>query len=1024
METKAEVLLKRMDRLYRNIYNLLGAFHKASSSNSYNPINVELIDENNVIKQLPVNSFLQLQQEINRIDENFKSLITKPSYVLSSDGTLSQYSKTTFATAEYLENFHFDGSKCFIDKNSMIEDFVYPTIKLPVLIDKDFLRTDIYAKIYEVTYGWENITDNPKEIHLIKLNQDGKLNFKDYSRSLKLRKQEVKYFGTFTVQSVTSENKNTYNVVLDKLYYTEKERIGDVVPLQVGDILITDSGLSKFKITDFSNSNNIVTLVRVGGTEELKTGINKLVFNEILESQQNIIDIPVKPNQKIVVFLSTENQNTISYPSVGIKIDTEEFTVDHDGITYTIDEYFQKYVTNFSQYLNTLINDSSVPYSLGIRPNKPVLNIANFRVVQINKHTFDKATENTINELNKKKQLLQNEIDAKQILIDQAQGELDSQKFNSVEEKTYRLNRMQTLRTEINTLKANLLTISRDIDSNAAKYNIKNKKPKYKVIGFWDIQEAMYSPVTPPQHIIKYEVQYRYLQKNVDISEATTYKMISNGEEIIVAFSNWVELNTHCLTKVENLDGKLVWETNSLDSVNDININQCSISINEGESIEIKVRAVSEAGYPISPMKSEWSEPIRIDFPDSLKTSSLQATVIQNDTDLRKAEFDSILQNYGILNHVSDRITEAEKIFYHSAKNIASGQYTAEQKNIPLDECIKNILNDIAILKAPSVTDNIIISFVDFNNETYIIRNNTTLEVFAGNYTDTVDVTSVKNYGDIVRKVGYLRIKNNNNIPVELNSLVPGNIFNNKQYYDVPVCFGNKSDNLYSTKQVSKQIIYLRNIDLIGSKSGGLTEDSEKLFKLIEEPINAEEVKFSTDNGKTIEPKYIETITKYNKFNNILRKPIVQKSNGGDDIVPVDVIHFIDEYDKYAVGANTVGAFLYPVINDINRITVDGNSTTSSLIISADDEILIPIVFEYRMIDINNNMYDESGNNIAESNKDDLTYIKKIGFDLMLNNSVFKFDLQVSAKYQSKFNSIDMLSVKSNFNNESKENLI
>ncbi len=1096
METKAEVLLKRMDRLYKNIYNLLEAFQYASTNTGQN-IFVELIDEKNNIKKLPVNSFLQLQQEINRIDNNFKSLTTQPSYVLSGDGTLSQYSKTTFLTAEYLENFSFDGSKCVIDKTSMVEDFVYPTIKLPIEIHKDIIRSEIYCKIYDISSGWDYIPDNPKQINIEKLYQDGKLFYKDYSRTLKLEKQQVEYFGRFTIETVKAgSSSNTFIVTLDKTQYTEIGSLGDNKPLAIGDILVSTSGITKYQIKDFDSFTRTVTLVRIGGSEVPKVGVNQLQYNQVFKTNKNVVNIPIKPNQKLVIFLSTENLNAISYPSVGIKIDTEDFLIDDkaNGVSYTIDEYFQKYVTNFSEYLNTLINDTAIPYSLGIQPNKPVLNAANFKVIQINKHLIDQATQNSINDLNKKKQLLQNEIDAKQVVIDQTQSELDSQKFNSVEEKTYRLNKMQTLRTEINTLKANLLTTARDIDNNASKYNIKNTKPKYKVIGFWDIQDTMYSPKTPPQHIIKYEVQYRYLQKDTDISEATTYKMISKGKEVTVAFSNWNELPTRCLNKVTTIDGKLEWESNVLDSINDININQCAITINEGESIEIKVRAITEAGYPISPMKSEWSEPLRIDFPDSLKTTSLQATVVQNDTDLRKAEFDAILRNLGLITHISDTIQESEKTFFHSAKNIASGQYTVEQKNIPLDECIKNILQDIKVLKSIDVNENISVSFVDFIGETYSIKNNTTLEVFAGNYTDGFDLSDVNHFGDIIRKKGYLKIRNNNTIPVEIRSLVPGKIFDfttAARYEKVPVLFEGKlrysgneqlSDN--TPTQTSKQILYLRNNDLIGSR---INENTSAAYDLIYEltknkdnacdntkPTNVDTTlkniiyldSFDSDELKlgglsvknevpaiVFDSKVVDltnksaveiflnyykslfkvfTVTEedpttkqpvnvtyaFSKFNSILKRELLQKA-----VLPEDVltdIHFTD-YDKYAIGRNTVGAFLYPYLPDYQKIIVDGNTTASSLIISGESEILIPIIFEYRMTDALGNI---DGKSQVYTQNNDLTYIKKIGFDILLNNSIFKFDLQVSAKLQSKVNSIDMTSVRTNYNNESKENLI
>ena len=570
------------------------------------------------------------------------------------------------------------------------------------------------------------------------------------------------------------------------------------------------------------------------------------------------------------------------------------------------------------------------------------------------------------------------------------------------------------------------------------------------------MQESLYSPLTQAQHIIKYEVQYRYLSKDVDTSDSTTYKMISNGKEITVAFSNWNELPTRMLNKVKDINGNLRWEEPLLDSVDDININQCSITINECESIEIKVRAVTEAGYPVAPMKSEWSESLRIDFPDDLKNNNLQATVSQNNIDLNKAEFNAILQNLGLLTHISGTIKESEKTFYHSASDIASGQYTQEQKNIPLDVCIKNILNDINILKQTDVSQNINISFVDFDGESYTITNNTTLEINGGNYSEVFNVLDDKTWGGIVRKRGYIKIRNNNAVPIELRTLVPGVNFdssNAENYYNVPVMVG---DNV---TQLSKQILYFRNVDLIGQVSGsdntfklvvpkasadktypddslidsGAIDENKKLimlkdgtvsiYKLIDDYNQTNFLGFTTEH-----PNYnydnkqlmLEEMKRLTKFNPNLKAEQYQSevSKSGDE----NFVGFKDN-DVYAFGRYSCGAWLYPYITKPNVIQVIGNTSVSTLIINKESEILIPVIFEYRMVDRLGHINGEINYDIVNG----LTYSKKLGVDILINNNIFKFDIKVTAKYKSKITSIDTKNVSSvigNYNNEEKENLI
>lgn len=1056
MKTKTEVLLKRMTLMYENIYNLLSAFQEAS--NAKNDITVELKKEDGTVKTVTVNSFQHLQQELTRIDNNFKSLILGTGYSIDKTGQISQYQKVTFSNAEYLENFSLDTENCIVDNNTVIEDLVFPTIKLPITIDNDILETEIYCKIYDVTDGFDNIPDNPKELTLQYLTNNGKLKYNEYYRTLKVEKQKVQYFGRFNIETVEvdSENSNVFIVTLNTTKYTNKNILGDNIDLKIGDNLTSANNNNLFVISDIDLFTRTLKLTRIGGIEAPKVGINSLYFKEIINTDTKIINFPVKPAKKLIVFFSTENINTISYPSFGIKIDTTNYRVIHNDTTYTIDEYFQKYVTNFTEYINSLMMETTIPYSLGIKPDKPVLLQQNFKVVQINKHLIDAKTQSEMTDLNKKKQQIQNDIDYKQTIIDQTQNEVDTLKFNSIEEKNYRLNKIVQLRNEINTLKQNLLTVTRDIDSNATKYGLKNSKPKYKVIGFWDMQESLYSPLTQAQHIIKYEVQYRYLSKDVDTSDSTTYKMVSNGKEITVAFSNWNELPTRMLNKVKDINGDLRWEEPLLDSVDDININQCSITINEGESIEIKVRAVTEAGYPVAPMKSEWSESLRIDFPDDLKNNNLQATVSQNNIDLNKAEFNAILQNLGLLTHISGTIKESEKTFFHSASDISSGQYTQEQKNIPLDVCIKNILNDINILKQTDVTQNINISFVDFDGESYTITNNTTLEINGGNYSETFNVLDDKTWGGIVRKRGYIKIRNNNAVPIELRTLVPGVNFdssNAENYYNVPVLVG---DNV---TQLSKQILYFRNVDLIGQVSGSdntfklvvpkastdktypddslidsaaldenkklimLKDETVSIYKLIDDYNQTNFLGFTTEH-----PNYnydnkqlmLEEMKRLAKFNPNLKAEQYQSevSKSGDE----NFVGFKDN-DIYAFGRYSCGAWLYPYIAKPNVIQVIGNTSVSTLIINKESEILIPIIFEYRMVDRLGHINGEINYDIVNG----LTYSKKLGVDILINNNTFKFDIKVTAKYKSKITSIDTKNVSSvigNYNNEEKENLI
>jgi len=1056
MESSAEQTLKTIELIYENIYNLLDGFQKATISNNESIIVPQTQPDGSVVN-VTINSFQKILHELTRIDTNYQSLLNTDSvsYTLEADGSVTQNTKTSFMNAEFLSNFNFDVTQCVVDKTSNIDDLVFPSVKLPITLS-NILRTDVRCKILEITDGWELIPDNSTLLNIDYLYTNGKINYIETNRTLPLQKQQVQSFGKFTVENSTVISTNVYQIILDSVQYTAINVIGNSIDLKIGDILVSKTGASKYIINTIDKLLKTLTVTKTAGIESLQVGIDALYFNETLTTDTNIVQIPIRPSKKLLVFLSTENIKNVSYPSNAIKIDTTNFKVTYQNITYTLDEFFSKYVTNLSEYLSSLLNETTIPVTLGIIPLKPVLNAVNFKVLQANKHLTDAKTIADLTQLNKNKQVILNDIEFKQSQINQYQNDIDTNKFNSIEEKNYRLNQIQTLKQQILTEQQNVLVIAKNLDANAVTYGLKDTNPKYQVIAFWPIQTPIYSPLTTPQNIIKYDVQYRYLSADIDTLESTSYKMIDNsGNVVTVAFSNWIDLPTKCLTKVQNADGTLSWEIPLLDSVDDININQLSISIQENESVEIKVRAVSEAGYPIAPLKSEWSDILRVDFPSDLTDNSINSIVSQNDNDLTNAMLNDILQNAGLLSHVAGTIKEADKTYLHNAKDIASGQYTTEQKNISLDIILTNMLQDINVLKSTDISNNIIVNLIDFNGEAYTVINNTTMELLAGNYSDDINLLDSTKYGSILRKKAYIKIRNNNLVPVELKTLVPGTDFNNltaSQYYNVPV----KNPN--NLVQNSKQIIYFRNIDLNGN-------NIDDVFKLVKPklansntyPKSADIDTNALDAEKTI--VYYDSIAEqvkickllegydtnfvafttnhplydYNNMSNLLSEfnriklftANIKALQYQSEVDANDTLGLgFSDYDFYGVGQNTCGAFLYPLISNIASISVVGNTTVSTLIIPNQSEILIPIVFEYRMVDRLGNI---DGTLNFDINNTPLIYSKKIGVDILLNNSLFKFDVNVTINLKAKLTPISSLnigSITSAFTNQLPETLL
>ena len=104
------------------------------------------------------------------------------------------------------------------------------------------------------------------------------------------------------------------------------------------------------------------------------------------------------------------------------------------------------------------------------------------------------------------------------------------------------------------------------------------------------------------------------------------------------------------------------------------------------------------------------------------------------------------------------------------------------------------------------------------------------------------------------------------------------------------------------------------------------------------------------------------------------------------------------EYDKFLVGQNSCGARLFPKFTSLQNIQVNGSSSNSIRILNTGDtnNILIPIVFQYRMMDALGNIDGKMTDAV-----DNIEYSKKIGFDMIIGQQQFKFDIKVIANLRS-----------------------
>jgi len=110
--------------------------------------------------------------------------------------------------------------------------------------------------------------------------------------------------------------------------------------------------------------------------------------------------------------------------------------------------------------------------------------------------------------------------------------------------------------------------------------------------------------------------------------------------------------------------------------------------------------------------------------------------------------------------------------------------------------------------------------------------------------------------------------------------------------------------------------------------------------------------------------------------------------------------------DKYLIGKNTVGSYLFLLPRDHKLLYTGSNIYNEGRVLDAvdGDKIRIPFMFQYRMTDYNGDGDNGVGTigGYGAGKLTNLTYSKKIGIDIVSNGnpSLFSFDIKVTAKYK------------------------
>lgn len=1050
MESNKNAISQQLEQVTIMQENSLRVMNAVSESIYSNKayVNVELLDASGNPYTVNIPSNASIISQMNAIKTSIDNMAGVAN---GGNGSLFQRADGTYGEI-FTNNLRNDAdsidtnsikieSSIKINQNQLFENLMNPLTNFRILVDKNGYN---HTKYIVTKYNFSNSdflklkNDNQKMTisELTKKINRENLSVTTSQNIINTTPNEIRFNGEFNiVGAVVVKDYETIEIKLDSINYNDnKSLVENSKIISVDDILVSSSGDVKYVVKKINEVNNSVSLKIVSGIGTISDGSKLMIYDGSVE-EKNILDIPIKMNERSLIFVQAVTNNNVATPmSDAIFFNSSEQVVIENGEQKTFDDYFNLKVTDLSNYFQNAISDNIIPSNLGITPNQPTMIDDNFQVVQINKHINENTIVERITNLDKEKTVAQNKLDVVLNAINDLNTKISEGNYSDSNKKKNDVNLLKTKISEKAELTSLVNSLVKDINSNLTNIPTSRISPKYRVRGFWEIQSDIESSATRPQKIVQYEYRYRYtpLFSKVSRIDTLSYKGEDNNDKI-ATLPSWNYGTTAQLNR-KLVDGIVSWVNNNDTDSETSSINMIDLPISFGEVVEFQVRAISEAGYPNNQIKSEWSNVVKknmsLDYLIETEIDSIREINAQDAISLR---LNDELDSKGVTTHVSESYVEQEKTFHHNLSSIATTSKTTEQKTISAQDLINTLMSRVAYLE--EIVDRryatISVQIVDNNHRVYDVNNFSKLRLFSGNYMDDVDMNIESNFGAIVEKQFYIKIVNRNAQIVEMLSLVFGGLtieIEDENYGSAPICI-NQS---VFTKQKRGQIIYSRLKNYDNTKIL-FTEPIQNANRVTETDISTNtetantsrnvldlvdvgvfnEVNLKQDaqmlnyvTATTLHPSYTTYIESGDRtqMNDLMKRlkfmdGTHKKSNVQHRIdANLNGVFKFEDSDKYLVGVNSVGSSMYVNFENLQSYQVNGVDSSSSKDVYSGEQsaILIPISFQYRMTDAFGNL----NGVVSNTSNANFEYSKTLGFDLLVGNSKFIFDLEIYAMYR------------------------
>ena len=1000
-------------------------------------INESLITKNNYVStevngiKYNIPSFINLENKINILQENFENLIHSPENgeaFFNINGNSRAIVVRDYNNAPASINLPLVG-KFDTESNTIFKDFLTPKPYLNIganttgditscVVKKIIPKSQILIDYFKSELG-DNISVSKSYIDIKQLvsNYEKDVDYIEYD---KISKQDIrggigegKYVIEKILEDIVDDNLVNYITIKiktdisgydNRLTYIED---GQNSPkfIKVNDILTTWDNSAKLSVVEVKSFDTVKLKVENGEylnlVEYVGSGepgdLSKLRFFNDLQSN-NYFKIPLEEDQYIFVTIAPykETMNVRGNWGDGLIIDTYKLTNDTGNLYFK--DYYENNVKNIGDVLYELTDLFSLDYSSKLSNEdltskvlyKPIINENHLDVVHINKHLNDTATVKSIKSLYKDKKSNEAKLNEIQNKILDVNNNLSSISYDDTTGiRTVYESQLKEYTSQKNEI---ITAITKNIEaiSNAAlNSEIPLESAKYRIRGFHDL--------TSFDDVIGVKVQYRYKNTESTYGGATTI-----GDKFV--FGDWVEVRPFFRDKVYN-NGKFDWE-DIKDSTDEPSCNQIEIPISQGEIVEIRIKLIYKYNYPLARVESDWSDVVSVSFPEKfLKDIQVTTIIEENNNDIETNRFQNILHDSGVSDHINDKLTDQDLTFFHKPESISSGFYTSERRIIPLKDKLVDLDNMIKLIQntIDETSGQLDIS-IKIGNSKWNITKGQYNEVTVANYSQfanmfpTTNVPKViGNYildkNNVVTVNPKISLKNNSNKYIRLYSIFPGP--RNTVLSGLSSTKYTKSD--YVSGNAYHIYYKIPDFDITNptTNSDGSTQ-SGTIGGVTVSKVSYSSYRFWT---KPQTANQFLTFRMKNAFDGTCyyANPDPNAVVGENDPSkkPSDTFDVFTTNDKISSNpwhlalkdANGVykGATLYPSLNNHNDLCLDDDNKYGYKLIAPGQEILIPLEFMY-----------------GKLNDSDLTSISKtMSFDLRtsLYEDPKNYTFRITANY-------------------------